>query len=133
MAEPTAAPPPRSPAIRVVMMPKDTNALGTIFGGVILSYIDQAGAVEAHRHCPGRIVTVALREVVFHAPVLVGDLVSFYAETLRLGTTSVTVRVEVEAERGGNQEMGRPRAKVTEADVVFVHVDPDGRPLPLAK
>ena len=67
-----------APAIRVVMMPKDTNALGTIFGGVILSYIDQAGAVEAHRHVAGRIVTVAMREVVFHAPVHVGDLVSFW-------------------------------------------------------
>lgn len=117
------------PAIRVVMMPKDTNALGTIFGGVILSYIDQAGAVEAHRHCPGRIVTVAMREVVFHAPVYVGDLVSFFAETKRLGNTSVAVQVEVEAERG---HPGGPKAKVTEAEVVFVHVGPDGRPLPIA-
>ncbi|HSF39661.1 MAG TPA: hotdog domain-containing protein, partial [Thermoanaerobaculia bacterium] len=66
------------PAIRVIMMPKDTNALGTIFGGIILSYIDQAGAVEGHRVVSGRLVTVALREVVFHAPVFVGDLVSFY-------------------------------------------------------
>src|SRR4029079_15975752 len=81
----------RQPAIRVVMMPKDTNALGTIFGGIILSYIDQAGAVEAHRHAPGRLVTVAMREVVFHSPVFVGDLVSFYAETLRLGRTSLTI------------------------------------------
>src|SRR5947199_10179553 len=88
------------PAIRVLMMPKDTNALGTIFGGIILSYIDQAGAVEAHRHVPGRLVTVALREVVFHAPVFVGDLVSFFTETLRLGRTSVTVKVSVAAERG---------------------------------
>jgi len=120
-------------AIRVVLMPKDTNALGTIFGGVILSYIDQAGAVEAHRHCPGRIVTVSMREVVFHAPVFVGDLVSFYTKTLRVGTTSVTVAVEVEAERGGLQEMGGPQVKVTEAEVVFVHVGHDGRPLPIPK
>ena len=120
---------PRVPAIRVVMMPKDTNALGTIFGGVILSYIDQAGAVEAHRHCPGRIVTVAMREVVFHAPVYVGDLVSFWTATKRVGHTSVAVQVEVEAERG---HPGGPRVKVTEAEVVFVHVGPDGRPLPLA-
>ncbi len=116
------------PAIRVIMMPKDTNALGTIFGGVILSYLDQAGAVEAHRHCSGRIVTVAMREVVFHAPVLVGDLVSFYATTQRIGTTSVTVRVEVEAERG---HPGGPKVKVTGAEVVFVHVDADGKPQPL--
>ena len=120
----------RVPAIRVVMLPKDTNALGTIFGGVILSYIDQAGAVEAHRHCPGRIVTVSMREVVFHAPVFVGDLVSFYTHTVRLGTTSVTVDVEVEAERG---HPGGPKVKVTEAEVVFVHVGPDGRPLPIAR
>jgi len=115
-------------AIRVVLMPKDTNALGTIFGGVILSYIDQAGAVEAHRHCSSRIVTVAMREVVFHAPVFVGDLVSFYTSTKRLGTTSITVAVEVEAERG---HPGGPKVKVTEAEVVFVRVDAEGRPTPL--
>jgi acyl-CoA thioesterase YciA len=133
MAETSASQEPgavRVPAIRVVMMPKDTNALGTIFGGVILSYIDQAGAVEAHRHCPGRIVTVSMHEVVFHAPVFVGDLVSFYATTVRVGTTSVTVDVEVEAERG---HPGGPKVKVTEAEVVFVHVGQDGRPLPIAK
>ena len=88
---PEAPLPTGIPAIRVIMMPKDTNALGTIFGGVILSYIDQAGAVEAHRSAPGRIVTVAMREVVFHAPVHVGDLVSFFTSTKRLGTSSVTV------------------------------------------
>jgi acyl-CoA thioesterase YciA len=109
-------------------MPKDTNALGTIFGGVILSYIDQAGAVEAHRHAGGRIVTVSMREVVFHAPVFVGDLVSFYTSTKRIGTTSVTVQVVVEAERG---HPGGPKVKVTEAEVVFVRVGPDGRPLPI--
>ena len=118
-----------SPAIRVIMMPKDTNALGTIFGGVILSYIDQAGAVEAHRTCPGRIVTVSMHEVVFHAPVFVGDLVSLFTRTIRVGNTSVTVDVLVEAERGP----GGPRVKVTEAEVVFVHVGQDGRPLPIAK
>jgi acyl-CoA thioesterase YciA len=130
MSEATIPTGPRVPAIRVVMMPKDTNALGTIFGGVILSYIDQAGAVEAHRHCPGRIVTVAMREVVFHAPVFVGDLVSFWTHTVKLGNTSVTVHVEVEAERG---HPGGPKVKVTEADVVFVHVGQDGRPLPIAR
>src|SRR5688500_13956520 len=75
----------RQPAIRVILMPKDTNALGTIFGGIILSYIDQAGAVEAHQHAPGRLVTVAMREVVFHEPVFVGDLVSFRSEERRVG------------------------------------------------
>ena len=139
MREDAAAPPAVAPpddarrdrlAIRVVLMPKDTNALGTIFGGVILSYIDQAGAVEAHRHAAGRIVTVAMREVVFHAPVLVGDLVSFYTSTRRIGTTSITVAVEVEAERG---HPGGTKVKVTEAEVVFVHVDEAGCPTPLGR
>jgi acyl-CoA thioesterase YciA len=120
---------PRQPAIRVILMPKDTNALGTIFGGIILSYIDQAGAVEAHRHAPGRLVTVAMREVEFHQPVFVGDLVSFYCDTLRIGRTSITVKVVVEAERS---EPRGQRVKVTEAEVVYVHVDAANRPLPLA-
>jgi len=120
--------PEHQPAIRVVMMPKDTNALGTIFGGIILSYIDQAGAVAAHRHTLGRLVTVAMREVEFHAPVFVGDLVSFYTETLHTGTTSVRVKVIVEAER---QSHGSERVLVTQAEVVYVHVDDHGRPTPL--
>jgi acyl-CoA thioesterase YciA len=120
---------PVQPAIRVLMMPKDTNALGTIFGGIILSYIDQAGAVEAHRHVPGRLVTVAMKEVEFHQPVFVGDLVSFFTETVRLGRTSVTVRVIVDAVR-----RGRPleRVKVTEATLVYVHVDEHNQPIPIA-
>lgn len=129
MNEPVADPSaPRHPAIRVVMMPKDTNALGTIFGGVILSYIDQAGAVEAHRHCPGRIVTVSMREVVFHAPVFVGDLVSFYANVLKTGRTSVTVDVEVYAERNRLQ---KEVFKVTEATLVYVATDERRQPRPL--
>jgi acyl-CoA thioesterase YciA len=119
---------PLQPAIRVIMMPKDTNALGTIFGGIILSYIDQAGAVEAHRHAPGRLVTVAMREVVFHAPVFVGDLVSFNTETLRRGRTSITVKVTVETLRAGR---GAGPVKVTEAEVVYVHVDKNSQPIPL--
>lgn len=119
----------RQPAIRVTMMPKDTNALGTIFGGIILSYIDQAGAVEAHRHASSRLVTVAMREVEFHQPVFVGDLVSFYAECLRLGRTSVTVKVIVEAER---RIQGGGTVKVTEAEVIYVQVDENNRPIPLA-
>lgn len=124
-----SAPAGRQPAIRVILMPKDTNALGTIFGGIILSYIDQAGAVEAHRHsAAGRFVTVAMREVVFHHPVFVGDLVSFYTETLKRGNTSVTIKVTVEAERARTRGS---RVKVTEAEVVYVHVDEGNRPLPL--
>jgi len=115
----------RSPAIRVMMMPRDTNALGTIFGGQILSYIDQAGAVEAHRYTKGRLVTVALHEVEFHAPVFVGDLVSFYTEVLRIGTTSITVKVVVEAE---HRLSGSEIVTVTEAEIVYVHVDENNEP-----
>lgn len=118
----------RDPAIRVTMMPKDTNALGTIFGGIILSYIDQAGAVEAHRFTPGRLVTVAMHEVVFHQPVFVGDLVSLYAEVLRIGTTSITVKVVVEAER---QRPEREVVTVTQAEVIYVHVDEHNQPQPI--
>ena len=116
------------PALRVTLMPKDTNPLGTIFGGIILSYIDQAGAVEALRHCSGRLVTVAMREVEFHQPVFVGDLVSFYTNTLRIGRTSISVKVTVEAVR---RYAGNDRVTVTEAEVVYVHVDEDNRPLPV--
>ena len=117
----------REPAIRVLMMPRDTNANGTIFGGVILSYLDQAGAVPAYERCRGRIVTVAMDQVVFHQPVNVGDLVSFYAEIVRVGRTSVTVRVTVEASR----RRGEPPVEVTSADVTYVHIDDDGRPVPV--
>ena len=120
-------PGPSQPAIRVIMMPKHTNAYGTIFGGIILSHIDQAGAVEAHRHVSGRLVTVAMKEVEFHAPVFVGDLVSFYTETRKIGSTSVRVRVTVEAERAKTAG----KVKVTQADVVYVQVDEDNRPMPI--
>ena len=103
------------------MMPRDTNAHGTVFGGIILSYIDVAGGVEAVRHTRHeRFVTVAMKEVIFHEPVFMGDLVSFYAETLKVGRTSITIHVEVEAERFGNQG---ERVKVTEAEVVYVAID----------
>jgi acyl-CoA thioesterase YciA len=119
------------PAIRITMMPRDTNPQGTIFGGVILSYIDTAGAIEAHRHTRiERFVTVAMQEVIFHKPVFVGDLVSFYAETLRIGTTSITVRVVVEAERyGGTGE----RIRVTEAEVVYVALDENRNKIAIKK
>jgi len=116
------------PSIRVVMMPKDTNAHGTIFGGVILSYIDQAGAVEAKRNGASFIVTVAMREVVFHEPVYVGDLVSFYTRVVNVGTTSITIGVEVFAQR---DEGGRERVKVTAAEVTFVNLDETRRPKPI--
>jgi acyl-CoA thioesterase YciA len=119
---------PAEPSIRVVMMPKDTNAHGTIFGGVILSYIDQAAAVEAKRHGASFIVTVAMREVVFHQPVNVGDLVSFYTNLVRIGRTSITVAVEVFSQPGEGLGNG---VRVTEAEVTFVNLDQNRRPAPI--
>lgn len=111
----------RDAAIRLTMMPRDTNAHGTVFGGIILSYIDVAGGVEAVRHTRhDRFVTVAMKEVIFHEPVFMGDLVSFYAETVRVGNTSITIHVEVEAERFGNQGQ---KVKVTEAEVTYVAIN----------
>ena len=117
----------RQPAIRVMLLPRDTNEAGTIFGGVILSHLDLAAAVECRRHGVRRYVTAAMKEVEFVAPVYVGDLVSFYARTVRVGTTSITVHVDVEAERRGDGT----KVKVTEADVVYVAVDDNGRPTPV--
>jgi acyl-CoA thioesterase YciA len=119
----------RVPAIKVLLLPKDTNALGTIFGGVILSHVDLASAVEARKTAPHRYVTKAIREVDFHAPVFVGDIVNFFTETLRVGRTSLTVRVLVEAERWGGGRGGR--VMVTEAEVVLVAVDEHGRSMPI--
>ena len=113
------------PAIRVLMMPRDTNGHGTIFGGVILSYIDQAGAIEARRQGLQFMVTVSMDKVVFHEPVFVGDLVSFWTETLRIGTTSITTKVVVEAIRAGDPSQ---RVTVTEAQVVYVNLGQDRRP-----
>ncbi|MGB7209805.1 MAG: hotdog domain-containing protein [Pyrinomonadaceae bacterium] len=111
----------RDAAIRLTMMPRDTNAHGTVFGGVILSYIDVAGGVEAVRHTKHeRFVTVAMKEVIFHEPVFIGDLVSFYAQTLRVGRTSITIHVDVEAERFGNHG---EIVKVTSAEITFVAIN----------
>src|SRR5512133_1315326 len=115
-------------AIRVVMMPKDTNAMGTIFGGIILSYIDQAAFVEARRHTSQMLATVALHEVKFIAPVYVGDLVSFYTELIRIGNTSITVRVTIEAKRGSPPH---ETVRVTQAEVVYVAIESPGHPVPV--
>ena len=127
----------RSPAIRVLLLPKDTNAYGTIFGGVILAHIDLASAIEARKAGAHRFVTKAMREVEFHEPVYVGDIVDFHTETVRIGRTSITVRVQVEAERWGVPPAAPgatghgERVKVTEAEVVLVAVDGQGRPVPV--
>ena len=127
----------RVPAIKVILLPKDTNAMGTIFGGVILSHIDLASAVEARKVAAHRYVTKAMREVEFHEPVFLGDIVSFYTETLRIGRTSITVRVLVEAERWGTAPVSPgatghgERVKVTEAEVVLVAINERGQPIPI--
>jgi len=121
-------------AIQVIMMPRDVNPLNTIFGGLILSYIDQAGAIGGRRAVikaggpPPLLVTVAVNRVEFRQPVLVGDVVRFLTRPVRLGRTSITMQVHVEAERGDRV------LHVTEAEVVYVGIDPaspDRRPKPL--
>lgn len=125
---PSHALPPtdRALALRVATLPRDTNHYGTIFGGVILAYIDQAGFVQARRHGAHRWVTAAIDRVDFKAPVHVGDIVSFYAQTTREGTTSVSVRVEVEAERFATGAV----VPVTAATMTMVAVDANGKPVP---
>lgn len=118
------------PAIRVLMMPRDTNAHGTIFGGVILSYIDQAGAIEARRQGLKLMVTVSMDKIVFHEPVFVGDLVSFWTETTRIGNSSITTKVVVEAIRS---EDPSKKVTVTEAQVVYVNLGPDRKPAPIER
>lgn len=113
------------PAIRVVLLPRDTNAVGTIFGGIILSYIDLAGAVVAKKHTKNRVVTVAMKEVVFKEPVRVGEVVSFYATLLKIGRTSISIHVDVEVERDDKL------VPVTAADLTFVSIDAEGYPTPV--
>lgn len=116
------------PAIRVMMMPRDTNAHGTIFGGVLLSYIDQAGAIEARKHTPHKFVTVSMNSVEFKQPVYVGDVLSFNAKLVKTGRTSMTIEVNVEAERFIDPSQ---RIPVTSAVLVYVAVNEHGRPVPL--
>jgi acyl-CoA thioesterase YciA len=121
-------------AIQVIMMPRDTNPHGTIFGGVILSHLDQAGAIGARREVvlaggpPPFLVTVAINRVEFLRPVLVGDVVKFWTRLVRIGRTSITMRIQVEAERNGQV------LQVTEAEAVYVNIDllsGERRPTPL--
>jgi acyl-CoA thioesterase YciA len=125
---------PRYLALKALMMPRDTNPHGTIFGGVLLSYIDQAGAIGA-AHAVAQagwpkqpLVTVAIKSVEFHRPVHVGDVLSYWTQVVRVGRTSLTVHVVVESERDGGPQ------KLTEAEVTFVAVDLEGderRPVPI--
>ena len=114
------------PVLRIVPMPADTNAHGTIFGGWVMSQVDVAGSIPAWERAQGRIVTVAVNSFVFREPVFVGDVVSFYARVLKVGRTSITVDVEVFAER---RRDGRKQVvKVTEAQLPYVAVDDQRRP-----
>lgn len=122
--------PQRIPAIRSLMMPRDINPLGSIFGGHILSLIDLAATQHARVIAAKNYVTKVIREVQFISPVFVGDVVSFYAETLRIGTTSVTIKVDVEACGSGEASSCR---KVTSAEIVMVAVDKDYKPVPIVK
>ncbi|MCC6221480.1 MAG: acyl-CoA thioesterase [Deltaproteobacteria bacterium] len=120
----------KTPRIRVVMLPKDTNPMGKIFGGVILSHLDLAAGEHARHVAANDYVTKILKEVDFIAPVHVGDTVSYYTETIRIGKTSIAIKVLVEAMRGaGKQET----IKVTEAEVVMVAVDSNGNPTPVRR
>ncbi|MDA8109591.1 MAG: acyl-CoA thioesterase [Betaproteobacteria bacterium] len=126
----TRLPEGKEPALRVMPMPADANHNGDIFGGWIMSHVDVAGGVVAGRVARGRVATVAVNAFVFKQPVQIGDLLSFYADVVRVGNTSVTVNVEVYAER-------RPSdphvVKVTEASLTYVAIDKDGRPRPIPR
>lgn len=119
----------RQPALRVVATPQDTNAAGDIFGGWIMAQVDVAGSIAAYRRAGGRVATVAVDSLQFHQPVLVGDLVSCYAEVVKVGNTSITAHVEVFVERDSRE--GITRLKVTEANLVYVALDESGKPRPV--
>ncbi|MEK7321489.1 MAG: acyl-CoA thioesterase [Pseudomonadota bacterium] len=118
----------RDPTLRIVAMPTDTNAAGDIFGGWIMSQVDIAASIAALRRAKGRVVTVAVNSFEFHRPVFVGDLISCYAEVTRVGRTSLTVEVEVFAERNRQQD---DCIKVTQATLTFVAVDDQRQPRPV--
>ncbi len=115
----------RHATLRVVPMPADTNSVGDIFGGWIMSHVDVAGAIAAARRAHGRVVTVAVNALTFKKPVMVGDVVSFYAEVIRVGRTSITTKVDVYAER---RLQAQECVKVTEAELTYVAIDQDRRP-----
>lgn len=125
MGEVTRLPEGREPTLRVIPMPADANYTGDIFGGWIMSQVDLAGSVPAIRLAKGRVATVAVNSFVFKQPVLVGDLVSFYAEVVRVGRTSITVDVTVYAQRRPDKD---ECVKVTEAVLTYVAVDSQRRP-----
>lgn len=120
--------PDKQPALRVMPMPADLNPSGDVFGGWVMSMVDIAGAIPAHRRARSRVATVAVNAFAFKQPVSVGDLVSFYAEVVSVGRTSITVDVEVFAERDPENPV---IVKVTEATLTYVALDDKGRKRPL--
>jgi len=125
----TAKLPDEQPVLRIVPMPADTNAHGTIFGGWVMSQVDIAGSIPAWQRANGPVVTVAVNSFIFKEPVHVGDVVSFYAKVIRVGTTSITVDVEVYAQRGRSGE--KDVVKVTEAQLTYVAVGEHRKPRPV--
>jgi acyl-CoA thioesterase YciA len=119
----------RQPTLRIIPMPADTNAHGTIFGGWVMAQVDLAGSVPAFERAQGPVVTVAVNSFLFKEAVFVGDLVSFYAHVVKVGRTSITIDVEVYAQRG--REGRGDIVKVTEATLTYVAVDQDRKPRPL--
>jgi acyl-CoA thioesterase YciA len=126
---PAQPPSEKELVLKVIPMPADTNGNGDIFGGWVMAQVDLAGSVIPARHVNGRMATVAVNEFVFKQPVRVGDILSFYAAVTRIGRTSITVQVEVFAERFRAQ--GR-FVKVTEASLTYVAIDDNGKPRPIA-
>ena len=120
----------KQPALRVLPMPADANQNGDIFGGWIMAQVDLAGGTLAGKIARGRVATVAVKEFVFKQPVLIGDLLSFYVDLVRIGSTSITVTVEVYAER---RPTNPQVVKVTEATLTYVAIDPGGRPRPVPR
>ena len=118
----------KEPAIRVLAMPKDTNPSGDIFGGWIMSQVDTAGAIAAMKRAEGRVTTVAVNSFEFKKPVLVGDLISCYADIVKVGRTSITVEIVAYAER---YEKDKCVLKVTEATIVYVALDENRKPRPI--
>ena len=129
--DPTVLPRDREPVIRIIPMPQDTNPNGDIFGGWIMSQVDLAGSIVAVQRIRGRMATVAVNSFVFKKPVYVGDLVSVYGNILRVGNTSLTVSLEVFAERRMIGEFTREVVKVTEAEFTYVAIDENRRPRPI--
>ncbi len=122
----TTLPQDRQPTLRLAPMPSDTNAAGDIFGGWIISQIDIAASIVAYRRARCHVVTVAVNSVQFHEPVFVGDLISCYADVIKVGRTSLTINVDVYAERASSQ--GLRIIRVTEATLTYVAIDENRKP-----